>query len=84
MISTFLSRIKDKVYRILKRIMKGDIEITEKGEVIDKSKLKGIVTYQKMTKQTFKAQIAFPESIERVKTQTEQLEPLAHALICQS
>jgi len=45
---------KDTVHRILKRIQKGEIVITESGEVIDASKPKGIVAYQKMAK---KAQI---------------------------
>jgi hypothetical protein len=38
---------KDKVHRILKRIEKGDIEVTEDGKVIDHSKPKGIVALEK-------------------------------------
>ncbi|MHA1631785.1 MAG: hypothetical protein ACTSXC_03105 [Candidatus Freyarchaeota archaeon] len=38
---------KDKVHRILKRIEKCDIEVTEDGRVIDRSKPRGIVALQK-------------------------------------
>ena len=38
---------KDKVYRILRRIKKGDIEVTEYGKVIDRTEPKGIVARQK-------------------------------------
>jgi hypothetical protein len=34
---------KDKVHRILRRIKKGDIEVTKDGKVIDRSKPKGLV-----------------------------------------
>jgi hypothetical protein len=43
---------KDKVQRILRRIEKEEIEITESGKVMDRSKPKGIVAYQQMAKQT--------------------------------
>jgi len=42
---------KDTVHRILKRIQKGEIVITENGEVIDASKPKGIIAYQKMARE---------------------------------
>jgi hypothetical protein len=38
---------KDKVYRILRRIKKGDIEVTDDGKVIDHTEPKGIVARQK-------------------------------------
>lgn len=38
---------KDKVYRILRRIEKGDIEVARDGKVIDRSKPKGAVALQK-------------------------------------
>lgn len=41
---------KDTVHRILKRIRKGDIVITEGGDIIDRSKARGIVAYQKAAK----------------------------------
>lgn len=41
---------KDTVHRILRRIGRGEIVITESGELIDASKPKGIVAYQKMAR----------------------------------
>jgi len=38
---------KDKVHRILKRIERGDIEVTRDGKVIDRSEPKGIVALQR-------------------------------------
>jgi hypothetical protein len=42
---------KDTVHRILRRIDKGDIVITEGGDVIDRSEPRGIVAYQKMAEE---------------------------------
>jgi len=63
---------KDKVHRILKRIKKGEIEVTSKGKVIDKWEPKGIVAYQQTAKQTFDE--SMPQ--EKSGTPTEQPDPL--------
>jgi len=44
---------KDKAHRILKRIERGDIEVTKDGKVIDRSKPKGIVALQKAVSESF-------------------------------
>jgi ribosome biogenesis SPOUT family RNA methylase Rps3 len=46
-ISEEIGESKDKVYRILMRIKKGDVEVTEDGKVIDRTEPKGIVARQK-------------------------------------
>jgi len=45
-----VGKSKNKVYRILRRINKGDIKVTKSGKVIDRSKPKGIVALQKAKK----------------------------------
>jgi len=70
---------KDKVHRILKRIKKGEIEITTKGKLIDKSEPKGIVAYQQTARQTSKPPQTFDENIitqEKPKTHAKQPDPL--------
>lgn len=70
---------KDKVHRILKRIKKGEIEITSKGKVLDTSEPKGIVAYQQAVKQASEPPKTFGENMttqEKTETQAEQLDPL--------
>jgi DNA-binding Lrp family transcriptional regulator len=63
---------KDKVHRILKRIEKGDIEVTEDGKAIDHSKPKGIVALEeeisrkalRQLKKTVEEEIVKQASIE--------------------
>jgi hypothetical protein len=64
---------KDKVQRILRRIEKGEIEITESGKVMDGSKPRGIVAYQQMAKQTLEPS---PVSAEAQVTPSDPLEAL--------
>jgi hypothetical protein len=43
---------KDKVYRILRRIEKGDIDVTRDGRVIDRSKPKGVIALLKARRES--------------------------------
>jgi len=53
---------KDKVHRILKRIERGDIEVTRDGKVIDRSRPRGIVALQKARSGGFLSEAGKPAS----------------------
>jgi len=69
---------KDKVHRILKRIKKGEIKVTSKGKVVDKSEPKGIIAYQQTVRQTSEPSRTLNEDmITQEKPETvEQPDPL--------
>jgi hypothetical protein len=70
---------KDKAHRILKRIKKGEIEVTSKGKIIDKSEPKGVVAHQQTARQALEPTQTFDESIitqEKSETLAEQQDPL--------
>lgn len=52
---------KDTVHRILKRIRKGDIVVTEGGDVIDRSEARGVVTYQKAANEVLGTPMSSPQ-----------------------
>ncbi|MEM3833363.1 MAG: hypothetical protein QW128_07230 [Thermoprotei archaeon] len=74
-IGEVLGVTKDKMHRILKRIERGDIEVTEKGEVIDRSEPKGIIAKQRVSAQRPSVQqLREPEAVEASsKPQSEAL-----------
>ena len=67
---------KDKVHRILKRIERGDIEVTRDGKVIDRSEPKGIVALQKARSESFLSGVEKPAS-KKLSTGGEAEETLS-------